>query len=151
MQWIATLQLSISMVCIICSGKDYPQLTESMKAAKTIKPRLQPALRLTSVGVSLLYLCAAADRVAPDTQYAFGLTYPTPGTFYTTGGSPPFIPDALETTDSNEPYANVSMSDVNLCVSLFTRHCISGSTMSSLRKTCHNQSLPAMVTTSRRV
>jgi len=40
-----------------------------------------------------------------DTQYAFGLTYPTPGTFYTTGGSPPFIPDDLETTDSNEPYS----------------------------------------------
>ncbi|KAI0728903.1 peptidase S8/S53 domain-containing protein [Fomitopsis betulina] len=40
-----------------------------------------------------------------DTQYAFSLTYPTPGTFYTTGGSPPFTPDDLETTDSNEPYA----------------------------------------------
>ncbi|KAH9921162.1 tripeptidyl peptidase A [Fomitopsis serialis] len=39
-----------------------------------------------------------------DTQYAFSLTYPTPGTFYTTGGSPPFIPDDLEPTDTNEPY-----------------------------------------------
>ncbi|KAH9928380.1 tripeptidyl peptidase A [Fomitopsis serialis] len=39
-----------------------------------------------------------------DTQYAFGLSYPTPGTFYTTGGSPPFIPDDITTTDSNEPY-----------------------------------------------
>ncbi|PCH42075.1 subtilisin-like protein [Wolfiporia cocos MD-104 SS10] len=40
-----------------------------------------------------------------DTQYAFGLTYPTPGTFYTTGGSPPFIPDDGDTQNYNEPYA----------------------------------------------
>ncbi|TFY67410.1 hypothetical protein EVJ58_g1640 [Rhodofomes roseus] len=45
-----------------------------------------------------------------DTQYAFSLTYPTPGTFYTTGGSPPFIPDDLEPTDSNEPYMQASES-----------------------------------------
>ena len=39
-----------------------------------------------------------------DTQFAFGLTFPTPGTFFSTGGSPPFIPDVLTPTDSNEPY-----------------------------------------------
>jgi len=39
-----------------------------------------------------------------DTQYAFGLSYPTPATFYTTGGSPPFIPDDITPTNSNEPY-----------------------------------------------
>lgn len=55
----------------------------------------------------MFYKCTTADTATLDTQYAFSLTYPTPGTFYTTGGSPPFIPDALETTDSNEPYANV--------------------------------------------
>lgn len=54
------------------------------------------------------------DRDVLDTQYAFSLTYPTPGTFYTTGGSPPFTPDDLETTDSNEPYANVSVFDVSI-------------------------------------
>jgi tripeptidyl-peptidase-1 len=42
-----------------------------------------------------------------DTQYAFGLAYPTPGTFYSTGGSPPFTPDAKTTTNVNEPYDNV--------------------------------------------
>jgi len=41
-----------------------------------------------------------------DTQYAFGLSYPTPRTFYTTGGSPPFTPDARTPTDTNEPYAD---------------------------------------------
>ncbi|CCL99285.1 uncharacterized protein FIBRA_01301 [Fibroporia radiculosa] len=49
---------------------------------------------------------AAGVEADLDTQYAFGLTYPTPRTFYTTGGSPPFQPDDLEPTDSNEPYAN---------------------------------------------
>ena len=42
-----------------------------------------------------------------DTQYAFGLAYPTPGTFYSTGGSPPFNPDAKTATNANEPYDNV--------------------------------------------
>lgn len=40
-----------------------------------------------------------------DVEYAFSLSYPTPATFYTTGGSPPFEPDDLEPTDSNEPYS----------------------------------------------
>ncbi|EJF62249.1 tripeptidyl peptidase A [Dichomitus squalens] len=39
-----------------------------------------------------------------DTQFAYGLTFPTPATFYSTGGSPPFIPDVLTPDDSNEPY-----------------------------------------------
>ncbi|EGO27729.1 hypothetical protein SERLADRAFT_446956 [Serpula lacrymans var. lacrymans S7.9] len=47
---------------------------------------------------------AAGVEANLDTQFGFGLTYPTPGTFYSTGGEPPFIPDDLEPTDSNEPY-----------------------------------------------
>jgi tripeptidyl-peptidase-1 len=39
-----------------------------------------------------------------DTQYGFGLSFPTPGTFYSTGGSPPFNLDANTPTDTNEPY-----------------------------------------------
>ncbi|TDL29664.1 tripeptidyl peptidase A [Rickenella mellea] len=39
-----------------------------------------------------------------DTQFAFGLTFPTPATFYSTAGMPPFTPDIGTTTDSNEPY-----------------------------------------------
>ncbi|KAI0258483.1 tripeptidyl peptidase A [Gloeopeniophorella convolvens] len=41
-----------------------------------------------------------------DVQIAFGLTHPTPGTFWSTGGSPPFKPDAIETANDNEPYEN---------------------------------------------
>ena len=39
-----------------------------------------------------------------DAETILGIDYPTPLTAYTTGGSPPFIPDADETTNSNEPY-----------------------------------------------
>ncbi|KIP08325.1 hypothetical protein PHLGIDRAFT_127064 [Phlebiopsis gigantea 11061_1 CR5-6] len=39
-----------------------------------------------------------------DTQFLFGITFPTPATFFTTAGSPPFIPDILTPTDTNEPY-----------------------------------------------
>ncbi|KAI9457302.1 subtilisin-like protein [Russula earlei] len=39
-----------------------------------------------------------------DTQFGFGIAFPTPGTFFSTGGSPPFVPDALTPSDTNEPY-----------------------------------------------
>nr|GAT54755.1 predicted protein [Mycena chlorophos] len=37
-------------------------------------------------------------------QFAFGLSFPVPSTFYSTAGSPPFIPDLGTPTDTNEPY-----------------------------------------------
>ncbi|KAG1752553.1 peptidase S8/S53 domain-containing protein [Suillus paluster] len=40
-----------------------------------------------------------------DTQFGFGLTWPTPGTFYSTSGKPPFDPDTTTSADSNEPYS----------------------------------------------
>ncbi|KAI0693070.1 tripeptidyl peptidase A [Cytidiella melzeri] len=46
----------------------------------------------------------AGPEAALDVQFAFGLTFPTPRTFYSTGGLAPFVPDANEATDSNEPY-----------------------------------------------
>ncbi|KAF7290878.1 Peptidase S53 domain-containing protein [Mycena chlorophos] len=39
-----------------------------------------------------------------DSQFAFGLSFPVPSTFYSTAGSPPFIPDLGTPTDTNEPY-----------------------------------------------
>lgn len=39
-----------------------------------------------------------------DTQFAFGLSFPTPATVFTTGGRPPFIPDLNTPTNTNEPY-----------------------------------------------
>lgn len=39
-----------------------------------------------------------------DIQTTTGLTYPTPNIYYSTGGSPPFIPDSNTPDDTNEPY-----------------------------------------------
>ena len=39
-----------------------------------------------------------------DIETVLGISYPTPVTSYSTGGSPPFIPDLRTTTNSNEPY-----------------------------------------------
>ncbi|KAI0034121.1 tripeptidyl peptidase A [Vararia minispora EC-137] len=39
-----------------------------------------------------------------DVQFGLGLTFPTPGIFWSTGGRPPFTPDAITTGDTNEPY-----------------------------------------------
>ncbi|KAI6152381.1 peptidase S8/S53 domain-containing protein [Pisolithus tinctorius] len=50
-------------------------------------------------------VAAAGEEADLDSQYAFGLTYPTPGTFYTTAGSPPFDPDARTPNNTNEPYS----------------------------------------------
>lgn len=43
-----------------------------------------------------------------DTQYAFGITHPTPGVFWSTGGSPPYDPDERYPYNKNEPYETVS-------------------------------------------
>ncbi|KAB5591885.1 Tripeptidyl-peptidase I [Ceratobasidium theobromae] len=39
-----------------------------------------------------------------DVQYAGAITYPTPNIFYSTAGSPPYIPDSNTPTNTNEPY-----------------------------------------------
>ncbi|KAG2062861.1 subtilisin-like protein, partial [Suillus decipiens] len=49
---------------------------------------------------------AAGDEADLDTQFGFGLTWPTRRTFYTTGGEPPFTPDLATPNDTNEPYTD---------------------------------------------
>lgn len=41
-----------------------------------------------------------------DVQFAYGLSWPTPGYFWSTGGRPPFIPDLRTVNNTNEPYAD---------------------------------------------
>lgn len=41
-----------------------------------------------------------------DIQYTVGMSFPTPNVYYSTGGSPPFIPDDQTPTNTNEPYLN---------------------------------------------
>ncbi|KAG2138056.1 peptidase S8/S53 domain-containing protein [Suillus bovinus] len=48
---------------------------------------------------------AAGLEANLDTQFGFGLTWPTPGTFYSTGGKPPFKSDLLTESNTNEPYS----------------------------------------------
>ncbi|KAF8827152.1 hypothetical protein HHX47_DHR5000615 [Lentinula edodes] len=47
----------------------------------------------------------AGDEANLDVQFALGLSYPTPGVFYSTGGEPPFDPDQGTESNTNEPYA----------------------------------------------
>ncbi|KAJ4496871.1 tripeptidyl peptidase A [Lentinula lateritia] len=47
----------------------------------------------------------AGDEANLDVQFALGLSYPTPGIFYSTGGEPPFNPDQGTESNTNEPYA----------------------------------------------
>lgn len=43
-----------------------------------------------------------------DTQYAFrGVTWSTPRIFWSTADIPPYDADAIEFTNTNEPYANI--------------------------------------------
>lgn len=39
-----------------------------------------------------------------DAETIIGISYPTPLVAFTTGGSPPYIPDEYTTSDTNEPY-----------------------------------------------
>ncbi|KAI0039128.1 subtilisin-like protein [Auriscalpium vulgare] len=55
-------------------------------------------------GLNNQTLSAAGPEAGLDVQYGLGVAFPTPGTFYTTGGSPPFIPDLNVPVNENEPY-----------------------------------------------
>jgi tripeptidyl-peptidase-1 len=48
----------------------------------------------------------AGDEANLDVQFAFGLTHPISPTFFSTPGSPPFIPDTLTPQNTNEPYTD---------------------------------------------
>ncbi|KAJ3261974.1 hypothetical protein HK103_003817 [Boothiomyces macroporosus] len=47
---------------------------------------------------------SAGTEADLDVEYVGALTYPTKHVFYSTGGSPPYIPDANESSNDNEPY-----------------------------------------------
>jgi tripeptidyl-peptidase-1 len=45
-----------------------------------------------------------------DIETILGITFPTPATAYSTGGSPPYVPDLGTPSDTNEPYGQYSPS-----------------------------------------
>ncbi|KAF8897765.1 tripeptidyl peptidase A [Infundibulicybe gibba] len=57
-------------------------------------------------GLNSQNLSEAGVEANLDVQFAFGLSHPTPGTFWSTAGRPPFLPDLRTPTDTNEPYAD---------------------------------------------
>ncbi|KAG6861868.1 hypothetical protein C0995_011165 [Termitomyces sp. Mi166 len=65
---------------------------------------LNSSFRFLSVkgGLNDQNLSNAGAEANLDVQFAFGLSFPIPGTFYSTAGRPPFIPDVNTPTDTNE-------------------------------------------------
>ncbi|KZV66414.1 subtilisin-like protein [Peniophora sp. CONT] len=61
---------------------------------------------LVNGGENSQNISEAGQEADLDVQYAFGLTYPTPGAYWSVGGSPPFQPDTNTPENRNEPYAD---------------------------------------------
>ncbi|KAJ7498550.1 subtilisin-like protein [Mycena latifolia] len=57
-------------------------------------------------GLDSQNLSLAGGEANLDVQFAFGLSFPIPSTFFSTSGRPPFIPDVGTPTDTNEPYTD---------------------------------------------
>ncbi|GLB34136.1 putative tripeptidyl peptidase [Lyophyllum shimeji] len=57
-------------------------------------------------GLNNQTLSEAGAEANLDVQFAFGLSHPIAGTFYSTAGRPPFKPDVGTPTNTNEPYAD---------------------------------------------
>ncbi|KAJ7639280.1 tripeptidyl peptidase A [Roridomyces roridus] len=55
-------------------------------------------------GLNNQSLSAAGQEANLDVQFGLGISYPTPGTFWSTPGSPPFFPDGTTVINTNEPY-----------------------------------------------
>ena len=92
---------------------------------------------------------AAGDEADLDVQFAFGITYPTNSTFFSTGGRPPYIPDFSEPDQNfNEPYEDVSTLAILVAV-LFLTYFPSGSTTCCGILTPLKRSQPVMMTMNR--
>ncbi|KAJ7126418.1 subtilisin-like protein [Mycena crocata] len=57
-------------------------------------------------GLDSQNLSLAGGEANLDVQFAFGLSFPIPSTFYSTAGRPPFNPDIGTPEDTNEPYTD---------------------------------------------
>lgn len=67
--------------------------------------RITLALRYVFIrGDPLTLQIDALEQANLDIQYTEGISFPTPNIYYSTGGSPPFIPDSETPTNTNEPY-----------------------------------------------
>ena len=90
-------------------GSNYTFVSINGKNIQYYIPATTSSLTVCSGGMNNQTYAAAGVEASLDSQFTYGLTYPTPATFYSTGGSPPYIPDARVPTDTNEPYVNVRL------------------------------------------
>ncbi|KAL0950239.1 hypothetical protein HGRIS_010224 [Hohenbuehelia grisea] len=76
--------------------------------ADQVPAALNTSFKFISVkgGLNDQNISEAGAEANLDVQFAFGISFPTPGTFYSTAGRPPFIPDVGTPTDTNEPYTD---------------------------------------------
>lgn len=80
------------------------QRPEAVSAAQSFE--------LISVANGTLSQTYTADQIAAgtgiegilDAEWVIGIGYPIPMVSWSTGGSPPFVPDLNTPTDTNEPY-----------------------------------------------
>ncbi|KAH8984238.1 peptidase S8/S53 domain-containing protein [Lactarius akahatsu] len=61
---------------------------------------------LINGGLNNQTLAEAGSEADLDVQFALGISFPTLGTFYSTGGRAPYIKDALTPNAMNEPYGD---------------------------------------------
>ena len=67
-----------------------------------------PSCRLIALGGQNNQTLGSAGAEANlDAQFMMALTHPTPAVYYSTAGSPPFIPDSRIPNNTNEPYSYV--------------------------------------------
>ncbi|KAF4619781.1 hypothetical protein D9613_004978 [Agrocybe pediades] len=57
-------------------------------------------------GLNNQTLSEAGAEANLDVQFAFGVSHPIPATFFSTAGRPPFKPDLITTSNTNEPYGD---------------------------------------------
>jgi hypothetical protein len=84
-------------------------------------------------------------------QFALGVSFPTPGTFYSTGGQPKFKPDKDTAVNTNEPYMTVCMHPLHCLILQLHELRASGWTLSLNKKRFLRPSQPVMVTMSKQV
>ncbi|KAF5388188.1 hypothetical protein D9615_000691 [Tricholomella constricta] len=76
-------------------------------------------------GLNSQNLSEAGAEAGLDVQFAFGLSHPIPGTFFSTAGRPPFKPDVGTPTNTNEPYTewlDFMLSSTNVPLSISTSY-----------------------------
>ncbi|KDQ08887.1 hypothetical protein BOTBODRAFT_37585 [Botryobasidium botryosum FD-172 SS1] len=91
------------------TGRQYVNFADLKQFYQTYVPAAvgsTPDVKLVHGGQNDQNISLAGTEANLDVQYVSGLSDPTPVTFWSTRGSPPFKPDLLTPTNTNEPYGD---------------------------------------------